>query len=196
MLKMHILCRRLQMELVFQTTHLVVARLRLKVGVEREVFSLRVRGCLESPCQKLVIAFAVPSAILRWCTHNLSKLKTEVSVAGTGNWKMGISCVYFGYFSRCAVLRLVASPVEKNKGDNVLESWRLGQRSSPCHCGVCWSTTCKRVNRKWLWPGGNLPMWQEIQEETKRWQALRQANIFWAIPQKSYCRAIKAVQKS
>lgn len=51
------------MELVFQ--YLVMARPRLKVGVEREVFSLRVRGCLEGPCQKLVIAFVVPSAVLR-----------------------------------------------------------------------------------------------------------------------------------
>lgn len=65
MLKMHSLCQRLQTELVFQTTHLAVARPRLKVGVEREGYSPRLWGCLEGPCQKLVIAFAVPSAILR-----------------------------------------------------------------------------------------------------------------------------------
>lgn len=53
------------MELVFQTTHLAVARPRLKVGVERKGYSLRVWGCLEGACQKLIIAFAVPSAILR-----------------------------------------------------------------------------------------------------------------------------------
>lgn len=58
-LKMHSLCRRLQMELVFQTTHLAVARPTLKMGVEREGYSPRVWGCLEGPCQKLVIAFAV-----------------------------------------------------------------------------------------------------------------------------------------
>lgn len=65
MLKMHSLCRRLQMELVFQTTHLSVARPKLKVGVERVGYSPRVWGCLDNPCQKLVIAFAVASAILR-----------------------------------------------------------------------------------------------------------------------------------
>lgn len=42
MLKMHSICRRLQTELVFQTTHLAVARPRLKVGVEREGYSPRV----------------------------------------------------------------------------------------------------------------------------------------------------------
>lgn len=36
MLKMYSLCRRLQMQLVFQTTHLTVAGPRLKRGVERE----------------------------------------------------------------------------------------------------------------------------------------------------------------
>lgn len=116
------------------------ARPRLKVGVERKGYSPRVWSCLEGPCQKLVIAFAVPSAILRWCTHELSKLKMEVSVAGTSNWKTGISCVYFGSFPRYAGFK--AGSKSCLKGDNVLENWRLGQRSS-CHCGMCWSTTCK-----------------------------------------------------
>lgn len=48
MLKMHSLCRRVQMQLVFQTTHLAVAGARLKsrgveAGVEREDYS---EGCL------------------------------------------------------------------------------------------------------------------------------------------------------
>lgn len=59
MLKMHNLCRRLQMELVSQITHLAAARPRLKVGVEKVGYSPGVWGCLDGTCQKLVIAFAI-----------------------------------------------------------------------------------------------------------------------------------------
>lgn len=65
---MHSLCSRLQMQLVFQTTHLAVAGPRLKRGGEREDYSqgcLREFGLFEDPCQKLVIAFAVSSVVLK-----------------------------------------------------------------------------------------------------------------------------------
>lgn len=188
MLKMHSLCRRVQMQLVFQTTHLAVAGARLKsrgveAGVERGRITLKGAleslGLFEGSCQKSVIAFAVPSIVLKRCRHTYyQSWKSEASIVGTSNWIIGIPlCLFLLYFLHVLFLWLVASPSWENKGDGVSENQRLGWRSAPCCCGESW--TWKRVNRQrqWLQLGGNLPVWQQIRKETKRY-TLKADNLF------------------